>query len=109
MPPFQKPWVAGLVLKALFATQWPPPESSGQLSELQRDALGLLVDSEGWTINGARNSNWSMQIAEFLLPSSEAELQRYLDGEDLSRCISEVRQQQLDSARLQANSDGEDS
>ncbi len=53
MPPFQKPWVAGLLLKELFANDWPPPESSGQLSELQRDALGLLVDSEGWTVNGA--------------------------------------------------------
>ncbi len=106
IPPFQKPWVAGLLLKASFATQWPPPESSGQLSELQRDALCLLVDGEGWTIYGARNSNWSMQIAEFLLPPSKAELQRYLDGEDLSVCIGEVRQRQLDSARLQANSDG---
>ena len=108
MPPFQKPWVAGLALKALFETQWPPPESSGQLSQLQRDGLGLLVDSEGWTINGAVNSNWSLQIAEFLLPLTKAELQRYLDGEDLSLCISKVRQQQLETARLEANSDGED-
>lgn len=74
--------------QSLRRALWPPPESSVQLSELQRDALGPLVDSEGWTINGARNSNWSMQIAEFLLPSSKAELQRYLDDEDLSLCIS---------------------
>ena len=106
MPPFQKPWVAGLLLKELFANDWPPPESSEHLSELQRDALGLLVASDGWTINGAKNSNWSMQIAEFLLPSSKADLQRYVDGEDLSVCIGEVRQPQLKTARLQANSDG---
>ena len=86
------PWtqasiVAAVLLDQVFRSA-PLPDSSSDLSIVQRAVLEALVGCNQWSVNaGGMTSviaNWASQLRAFGVPSSAGALSAYLDGDALS-------------------------
>ena len=85
-PIFQAPWVASLLLDQVVPSS-AMPDSSQQLSQLQRRTLELLLAAQAWDFKGAINVNWSNCLDRYLVPSDRDTLAQYLAGTSLTECV----------------------